>query len=279
MMVIFSAWANASLKSLFKQPRPYNLEPSVGLAGESSYGFPSGHAQTTLVLSLPLSSWAASVKKNYFLLIRAGAVFFILLIGFTRLYLGVHFPTDLAGGWLSGGVILTLFYFLGPRISAYLTTTGKRSQLICTAAIALIMNGLHTEDTRYTALFLGFGCGYSLMINSFPFSARRPVNGKAPPFLMYAARYVIGIAGAGVIYLGLRLVFPGEASLLAGIPGWGGDTIFYEPGRFIRYGLTGLWASAGAPWVFLRLGIAGQRDLSVDQAGITNRNGGGTAGG
>jgi membrane-associated phospholipid phosphatase len=277
--VIFSAWANTCLKNLFKQPRPFGLEPSAGLAEESGYGFPSGHAQTSLVFTLPLSSWAASVKKHYSLLIRAGAVFFILLLGFTRLYLGVHFPTDVAGGWLSGGIILTAFYFLGPRIRAWLAAAGKRSQLICTAAAAFVMNSLRTGDARFPALFLGFGCGYSLMINSFPFSARKPVNGKAPGFPVYAARYAIGIAGAAAVYLGLGLVFPGGASLLAGIPGWGEDTVFYELGRFIRCGLTGLWISAGAPRVFLRLGIAGRGDVSAGRGDSADGTGGGAAGG
>jgi hypothetical protein len=119
------------------------------------------------------------------------------------------------------------------------------------------MNGLHPEDSSLAALFLGFGGGYSLMLHSFPFSARGPVNGRPPAFWMYAARYVLGLAGAGAIYLGLRLLFPGEGSLLSGIPGWGGDTAFYDLGRFIRYALVGLWASVGAPRLFLTLGIAG----------------------
>jgi membrane-associated phospholipid phosphatase len=258
MLVIFSTWVNVSLKSLFKQPRPYNLEPAVGLAVEPSYGIPSGHAQTALVVWGALFFRAASKKRDYSIPLRTGAVLFILLIGFTRLYLGVHFPTDLLGGWLLGGLILTAFHFLSPWISGCLKTAGKRSQLIWTAAAALIMNGLHPEDTSLAALFLGFGCGYSLMINSFPFSAaaRKPSGGKGQLYLARAARYAIGLAGTGVIYLGLRLLFPGEDSLLAGIPGWGGDTIFYELGRFIRYGLIGLWVSAGAPWFFLRAGIA-----------------------
>jgi membrane-associated phospholipid phosphatase len=257
MLVIFSAWVNVSLKSLFKQPRPYNLEPQVGLAREPSYGFPSGHAQSTLTLWAPLSSWILAKKKKYAVPVRAGALLFVLIIGFTRLYLGVHFPTDLLGGWLAAGIILTLVYFLSPHITALLRAAGKRSQLMLTAGLALILNGLHPADSSMAGLFLGFGCGYSLMINAFPFSARGSINGKVPAFWMYAARWILGAAAAGGIYLGLKFLLPGEDSLFADIPGWGADSSFYELSRFIRYGLIGLWVSAGAPRIFLHLGIAG----------------------
>jgi membrane-associated phospholipid phosphatase len=253
ILIILSAWVNASVKSLLKQPRPYSLDPSVGRAFEPSYGMPSGHAQMSLSFWVPIASWAGRKR----LLVRAAVVFFILAIGFTRLYLGVHFPTDLLGGWLLGGIILIVFYFLSPWVAVWFRIGGRRTQLICAAAATLILNGLNPADTSLPALLLGFGAGYNLMIHTFPFAARGPVRGKAPGFGVLAFRYVFGMAGAAAIYLGLRLIFPGEASLFSSFPHWGQGSPYYELGRFIRYGLVGFWVSAGAPWVFLRMGIAG----------------------
>jgi hypothetical protein len=59
-----------------------------------------------------------------------------------------------------------------------------------------------------------------------------------------------------VVYYVLYLILPGEASLFKDLPYWGAASPYYELGRFIRYGLIGLWAAAGAPWFFLRLGLA-----------------------
>jgi membrane-associated phospholipid phosphatase len=257
MLIIFSAWINTALKSLFKQPRPYNLNPSVGMAFEPSYGFPSGHAQNSLCLWVPIMSWAGSRKKESRLVIRIAALLLILLIAYSRLYLGVHFPTDILGGWIIGSLALTVFYFVDTRLSAWFTMRGKRSQMICTAVLALIMNGLYPVDTSLSALFLGFGAGYSLMINSFPFAAQGVIKEKKPGILLLTIRYALGLAGAAVIYLGLKLIFPGKDSLFASIPFWGTGSPYAELGRFIRYCLLGLWASAGAPKVFLNLGIAG----------------------
>jgi membrane-associated phospholipid phosphatase len=257
MLIILSAWINSALKSLFKQPRPYNLNPSVGMAFEPSYGFPSGHAQNSLCLWIPLMSWMGSKQRKSRLLIWIGALLLVLLIAFSRLYLGVHFPTDILGGWIIGGLMLTAYYLASPWVSAWLIMRGKRTQLICAAAITLILNGLYPMDTSLPALFLGFCAGYSFMINSFPFAARGLVNGKKPGVLLLAARYILGLAGAAIIYLGLRLILPGENSLFASVSFWGLGSPYAELGRFIRYCLLGLWVSAGAPKVFLNLRIAG----------------------
>jgi hypothetical protein len=57
-------------------------------------------------------------------------------------------------------------------------------------------------------------------------------------------RYLLGVAGVLILYLGLRLVFPS------------GETAIGQVFRFIRYGLLGAWIAAGAPWLFIRLGLA-----------------------
>jgi hypothetical protein len=106
------------------------------------------------------------------------------------------------------------------------------------------------------ALLLGFCIGYTLMKRRFPFSARGEINGKRPGAPVFVLRALVGFAGMVIIYVALRLALPGEGSLFANIPFWGEASPFYELGRFIRYGLVGFWASAGAPYVFRHLGLA-----------------------
>ena len=268
ILIIISAWINAFMKQLLKQPRPYNLEPSLGLAAESSYGAPSGHAQMSLTFWIPMAAWlsqkweartgssSGSQPGKGKTLIWAGAVFFILLIGFTRLYLGVHFPTDLFAGWILGGIILVIWFIPGPALEKRLRSTGFRFQNISAAIIALAMNGFYPGDKSLPALFLGFCLGYTMMKKHFPFSARGKINGKKPGVLVMFIRCLTGFLGMVVIYLGLRLILPGEGSIFSGIPIWGHASPFYEIGRFIRYSLLGVWVAAGAPWIFIKMRLA-----------------------
>ena len=268
ILIIISAWINSLMKDIFKQPRPYNLEPSLGLAYEPSYGIPSGHAQMSLCFWISMAAWRAEIFAAGMMTGKAGtkplarrfliwtsAILFILLIGFTRLYLGVHFPTDLFAGWILGGVILALCFLSGPSLEKFFVSMGMRTQNICIAVFALAMNGFLPGDRTLPALFLGFCLGYTIMKKYFPFFAQGTINGVKPGPKIIIPRCLIGILGAAIVYIALRLVFPGEGSFFKH-PLWGQYSPFYEIGRFIRYGLLGLWASAGAPYIFKRMGLS-----------------------
>jgi membrane-associated phospholipid phosphatase len=270
VLILLSAWVNGFFKDLLKQPRPYDLDPGVGRAVETSYGIPSGHAQQSLVFWAAAAPWADAFFRP-----RRGsrlspawviAGCFILIIPFTRLYLGVHFPTDIAAGWFLGGIILAVYYRLGAPIESFIALGGTRIQLVCAAGAALLMNAFGS-DSSLGGMFFGFGAGYALLRKYVPFTARGPVRGRKPGFLILGTRYLLGIAGAALIYLGLRLLLPGESSLFAELPLWGIASPYYALGRFLRYGMLGLWASAGAPWLFRRLGLAGGPDTTAVPAG------------
>ena len=256
ILIIVSAWINSLVKDILKQPRPFNLEPSLGLAHEPSYGAPSGHAQMSLTFWIPMAAWLSGFLPRRKKIIWAGAVSFVLLIGFTRLYLGVHFPTDLFAGWIIAGVILLLWFLPGPALEKRIVSIGPRFQNICAAIIALVMVSAYPGDRSLPALFLGYCLGYVIMKKSFPFSARGEINGKKPGIHIMIARCLTGFLGVVIIYIGLKTIFPGEGSLFASVPIWGKSSPLYETGRFVRYCLLGLWASAGAPWIFRRMKLS-----------------------
>jgi membrane-associated phospholipid phosphatase len=283
VLILLSAWINGFFKSLFKQPRPYNLDPTVMRAFEPSYGIPSGHSQNSLVF------WAAFIRRFVFAPPAAGrspglvsetgrerhplssripagiiVIFFILAIPFTRLYLGVHFPTDILAGWFFGGVILAVYFVFGETIAAFLAAGGMRHQLIAAAAITLLMNA-SGADRNLGGMFLGICGGYSIMLKYIHFTARVRDRKPVSLILILGARYVLGLAGAAVIFLVLRRILPGEASFLAEVPIWGAASPYYELGRFLRYGLLGFWVSAGAPWLFRVLGLAGDNTAASEQ--------------
>jgi membrane-associated phospholipid phosphatase len=259
LVLLVSVWINLFFKDFLKQPRPFNLDPSVGLAFEPSHGIPSGHAQMSLSFWVLAAVWGKGriFCRRCKALAMAGTVFILLLIAFTRLYLGVHFPTDILAGWFLGGIILGLYFLTEKKFSALCAAAERRPGNLCLAAAAFLMTVFYTGDRRLPAMLLGFGLGYSLMLSSFPFDAAGAGRAKIPRPLILGLRCILGFAGAAAIYLGLSLVLPGESSLFASFSQWGKASPYYELGRFIHYGLLGFWISAGAPRVFLSLGLAG----------------------
>lgn len=99
------------LKDTFDRPRP-EIVPHEVYA--SSYSFPSGHSMLSAITYLTLGAILArsherKLLKTYFLVT---AVFLTVLIGVTRVYLGVHWPTDVLAGWTAGAVWALLCWLL-----------------------------------------------------------------------------------------------------------------------------------------------------------------------
>ena len=104
MLLFISAVINSFLKDLFQDPRPpadFMLDGGTG----TSYGCPSGHAQIAVTL------WGLLAYELKNKLAAIGAIIFILLVAFSRMYLGVHDLGDVAAGLLIGGFILLLWHY------------------------------------------------------------------------------------------------------------------------------------------------------------------------
>lgn len=98
-LLILSWTANVLLKNLLEQPRPFLLDPSIAHnAVTNFYGLPSGAAQTAFILA------ALLIYANRSLWAWILGVIFALSLSFSRIYVGVHFFSDLIGGWIIGGV-------------------------------------------------------------------------------------------------------------------------------------------------------------------------------
>ncbi len=103
------------LKELFQRPRP-EIVPHLAYA--SSTSFPSGHSMMSAVTYLTLGALLARSHerksvKAFSLLVAAGICF---LVGVTRVYLGVHWPTDVLAGWTAGAVWALLCWVVARRL-------------------------------------------------------------------------------------------------------------------------------------------------------------------
>ncbi len=113
--IVSGLLASAVLKRYFDRPRPDIVPHAVYV---SSSSFPSGHSMMSAVTYLVLGALLARSQerkfvKAYFLL---GAVFLTILIGVSRVYLGVHWPTDVLAGWTAGAVWALFCWLLARRL-------------------------------------------------------------------------------------------------------------------------------------------------------------------
>lgn len=231
---------NTTLKEWIGQPRPYHFDERILSTGEEGYGLPSGHAQLVVVY---WGLWADWVGRRGF---WAFAVLVMCTIGFSRIYLGVHFPSDVVAGWALGG--LTLWGVIrgrarwGDRLAVL-----PSSQIVAVVAVAMLLlfafDWFTVRDHSYlNVASLGFMGGSALgalwSIGSGRFDATGPIWKRA-------LRYVVGMAGALALLAGMqRLGLPDSNLAARGVVAL--DLFVFA-----------FWVTGGAPRLFEMLRLSG----------------------
>lgn len=264
LILLFSSGINFLLKLTFHSPRPFWVSPEIRYEGSvSSYGFPSGHAQN----AANIWGYIAFMSKRLWL--KWVSISLIILIGISRLFLGVHFLHDVVGGWMIGAFLLLLFLTLQKSLSSWFATLSFRKQLLMTFAVSLLLivlalllssplmtyqipvewvqnagksfHPLNLEGIfTIGGVYFGLLSGKLLLEEEGGFSARGSLGKRS-------LRYPIGLAGVLLLHTGLGAVFPEETSSLT-------FTL-----RYFRYLLVGLWISYGAPRVFIAARLASHK--------------------
>ena len=106
------ALLNTLLKEYFTRPRPDIVPHGTGAALSS---FPSGHAMMSTIVFLTLGALLSLSTENtrIKIYILFWSVFLTVIVGISRVYLGVHWPTDIIAGWIAGGTWAVLCLLVG----------------------------------------------------------------------------------------------------------------------------------------------------------------------
>jgi len=118
-----AALLNLILKQVFFRPRPEYPQAFLDAAG---FSFPSGHAMTSLAFygAAAYLAFPFLKSKESRLLVAVSALGVSALIGFSRLYLGVHYLTDVLAGWAAGGLWLAAC-ILGDQVQQFSLKQGR----------------------------------------------------------------------------------------------------------------------------------------------------------
>jgi membrane-associated phospholipid phosphatase len=265
-ILLLSTSVNDAFKLALHGPRPYWYSSDViGYAQETSFGVPSGHSQNSAAIWGML---AASIRKWWAWLI---AVLVVVIVGISRMYLGVHFPHDVLLGWLLGGLLLWGVLYFWKSVAAWAGKLSLGRQILAAFLTGLVIilfslipylglkttgwqapaawAAFATEAVSLSGAFTAGGTLFGLLAGLAWFKSQGGFSTDGPVW-QRIVRFLLGVVGVLVFYLGLKILFGFIAA----------DTEAVLPYllRFVRYTLVGAWVSAGAPWVFVRLKLAGK---------------------
>jgi hypothetical protein len=259
-ILMFSNGINDAFKMALHGPRPYWLSSKVqGMAVETSFGVPSNHTQSAMAI---WGIMAAYLRKWWAWLI---AILLVILIGLSRMYLGVHFPHDVLLGLLIGGLVLWLVLRFWDPVVVWAKKQNIGQQILAAFLASLVLfliplipfvwlKVTHWQAPQEWAAFAtqtislqgastSAGTLFGILAGLAWLASQGWFQTKGPWWKL-VLRYLLGVVGVLIIRYGLKFIFPdGEAAL----------AYFF---RYLRYALIGFWVTGGAPWTFIRLKLA-----------------------
>jgi len=233
------------IKSVVKRPRPYTLQ-SINPIKEttSGYSFPSGHSHNAASMSTQLTLMTKSKEKKVFLWsVIIGSILTVLVM-FSRVYLGQHYPSDVIVGCVLGITIAIIGSYLFDLL-------GDKEEVIAyvVAPLCIIISLVCLLTLKEKAEEIVKVCGaYSALTIGY-FVEKRHIKYKIsqPSFIKIACKILIGILVLLIIKEGLKFLFTAimdENSI--------SFLIFNE---FVRYFLIGIWTIICCPLIFKKLKI------------------------
>jgi membrane-associated phospholipid phosphatase len=216
----------ATLRPIVAYPDQVRMPAEAAITAQDGMGgwqgaFPSGHAQHTVVFWAFVGLWLRRPAA------WAAAIIMIALVSLSRIYLGVHWPIDILGGWLLGAAFIVAAILVPPLVER-LAPRQRELLLIGAGALSIVL--FLIDGSIFRAKMLGFlsGALFSLVVQQryLPFKV-------AGPLVVQVAKIAIGLGGVFLLRSGLKLVLPAVV--------WA---------EWLRYVVLGVWIILGAPAIF-----------------------------
>jgi membrane-associated phospholipid phosphatase len=216
---------NGFFKGIFNTPRPIG-QPGVRslyLSSAAGNSFPSGHSQGAATFYPYI--WNRWQSRKLWLGV---GIFMILGIGYSRLYLGVHWPGDVLGGYLLGAIMVWGFQRVDERVLK-LQISLKLKLIISIVLPLLFLIIYHTrQGLEMVGFVIGFTCGYFLEDSFLDYRERTR-------FVPSVLKTFVGLSVLGLwVWL------------------WHSFTRVYPWINLPVLAIGGLWTSLGAPYLYRR---------------------------
>lgn len=148
-ILLLSSFAIGLLKNLFSFPRPFHIIPQLAVIKVSGCGFPSGGATNAMLLSCLLLTYG-KIRFKWVI-----ALLFFFFVSLSRIYLGVHFPTDVLGGWVLGFLLWLIFIFAFPHIERWLKKCSLLVLLLLSQIIPICLLLLNPSMRNIASIAMG----------------------------------------------------------------------------------------------------------------------------
>ena len=268
----FTSGLNGGIKRILKIPRPFTHAPEIMLKSIGGFSTPSGHSSISAFIypavlfykpfreKLSKDSQLAKPQKNGTAsgkLKIAAAIILPLLVGFSRVYLGVHYPTDVLLGWGLGAFIFLSMMFFLPAIEAKLSTLNRTEEgdaqnikfkktasirFTLAAFFSFILIFISREKVTEAGAILGLAFGNIRILENSKYS----FDASKGSFLQKFLRFIIGSALSCIPIL-IFYLLKIDSSYAQ-----------YRLYRFLEFFTVGLIASGLAPIIFCLLKISGE---------------------
>jgi hypothetical protein len=232
VLLLLGALVSTIAKQVLATPRPIVAHPDQvnALVEAHGGGIPSGHVTNTVLFWSPL---VMLLNDRRWWWLFGG---FVLLMAWSRMYAGVHYPQDVLGGMLLGGLLLWLYCRTSFDVETLTAPRWMAGLLLLSAAIIPLA---WTYKDGLTTIGAFWGVMWGLWVETRYLHVMMEGD-----WGQRVLRYAAGMALLLALFLGLRFLFESvhPAALF----------------RMLRYGLLTFFAVAVWPWAWPKIGLSEQ---------------------
>lgn len=238
--LVLSVYLNSLIKDTVALPRPFVYSDDVtSLRTPGEYSFPSGHSQQA---ALFWGLLALHFRKRWF---TGVAVAIAFLVGFSRVYLGVHFPSDVLVGWALGAAIAIAYARYFTPVAEWASRLELSSQTLLALGVPAGLAIIHPSQNA--AIAMG---GLAGALGGLAFAYHEGLYPEGAGSHNRRAWLIVGLAGLPILYFSLRLLSPGP------------DSFYYQLYLWARFAAIGLWVSFLVPRLVRSVSTAKRRSAA-----------------